>query len=147
MLVQLAEEFGLSRHRCKLLNNEYFAALARIAWADGVLITDEMADFIDVANLLDISADALDAALDQPELAIVSVASAHFELHLGDLVALTGDISRPRFSLRPTLTPSRARRARPATTASRSWGRPLSPGWQGLSRYSDVKPVPHAAAV
>ncbi|TFD91495.1 DNA polymerase III subunit epsilon [Cryobacterium serini] len=95
-LVQLAEELGLSRHRCELLHGEYFAALARIAWADGTLTTDEMADLVDVANLLDISADALDAALDQPEQATASVASAHFELHLGDLVVLTGDMNRPR---------------------------------------------------
>ncbi|TFB73202.1 DNA polymerase III subunit epsilon [Cryobacterium glaciale] len=95
-LVQLAEELGLSRHRCELLHGEYFAALARIAWGDGVLTTDEMADLVDVANLLDISADALDAALDEPEEAIVAVASAHFELHLGDLVVLTGDMTRPR---------------------------------------------------
>ncbi|MDJ0339335.1 exonuclease domain-containing protein [Cryobacterium sp. PH31-O1] len=95
-LVQLAEELGLSRHRCELLHGEYFAALARIAWADGVLTTDEMADLVDVANLLDISADALDAALDCSEPAVVVVASAHFELHLGDLVVLTGEMMRPR---------------------------------------------------
>jgi DNA polymerase-3 subunit epsilon len=95
-LVLLAGELGLSRHRCELLHHEYFAALARIAWADGVLTTDEMADLVDVANLLDIEADALDAALDQPPPSLLAPTTAHFELHLGDLVVLTGDMSRLR---------------------------------------------------
>ncbi len=77
-LVQLAEELGFSRHRCELLHGEYFAALARITWADGLLTTDEMADLVDVANLFDISADALHAALDQPEQAIVVASTRHY---------------------------------------------------------------------
>lgn len=95
-LVMLAEELGLSRHRCELLHVEYFTVLARIAWADGVLTTAEMADLVDVANLLDIEADALDAALDAPTPSPVTLTTAHFELHLGDLVVLTGEMMRPR---------------------------------------------------
>ena len=95
-LVLLAEELGLSRHRCELLHAEYFDVLARIAWADGVLTTVEMADLVDVANLLDIEADALDAALEAPAPTLVVLTAAHFELHLGDLVVLTGEMARPR---------------------------------------------------
>ncbi|MBB5639912.1 exonuclease domain-containing protein [Cryobacterium roopkundense] len=95
-LVLLAEELGLSRHRCEVLHSEYFTALARIAWSDNVLTTAEMADLVDVANLLDIPADALDAALDQPAASLIVVTTAHFKLHLGDLVVLTGDMARPR---------------------------------------------------
>ena len=95
-LVMLAEELGLSRHRCELLHAEYFDLLARIAWTDGVLTTQEMGDLVDVANLLDIEADALDAALEAPAPPVEVLASAHFELHLGDLVVLTGEMARPR---------------------------------------------------
>lgn len=95
-LVLLAADLGLSRRRCELLHSEYFTALARIAWSDGILTTDEMADLVDVANLLDISADVLDAALEQPDPSPIVVTNAHFELHLGDLVVLTGDMARAR---------------------------------------------------
>ena len=44
---------------------------ARIACADGIVIMDETAGLVNVANLLDISAEALDAALDQPQPALV----------------------------------------------------------------------------
>ena len=95
-LLLLAEELGLSRRRCELLHREYFAALARIAWSDNVLTEDEMADLVDVANLLDIPSDALDAALDEPATPLVVVTSSQFELHVDDLVVLTGDMARPR---------------------------------------------------
>ena len=95
-LVLLAEELGLSRRRCELLHTEYFDVLARIAWADGILTTEEMADLVDVANLLDIEADALDAALEAPAPTLVMLPTTHFELRLGDFVVLTGEMARQR---------------------------------------------------
>ncbi|TFD65701.1 hypothetical protein [Cryobacterium ruanii] len=45
---------------------------------DGILTTDERAELVDVANLLDIAADSLDSALDQPEQAIVVASTRHY---------------------------------------------------------------------
>ncbi|TDW31086.1 exonuclease domain-containing protein [Cryobacterium psychrophilum] len=100
-LVQLADELGISRHSCEALHLEYFAGLTRIAWEDGILTMDEMADLVDVGNLLDLSLEAISAALEAPtplaseSLAGVDPASA-FALQPGDLVVLTGDMTRPR---------------------------------------------------
>ncbi len=100
-LVQLADELGISRHSCEALHREYFAGLTRIAWEDGILTTDEMADLVDVGNLLELSLEVVSAALDAPtllsaeSLAVVDPAQA-FALQPGDLVVLTGDMTRSR---------------------------------------------------
>jgi DNA polymerase-3 subunit epsilon len=99
-LVVLAEELGIGRQSCEALHREYFAALTRLAWSDGILTTDEMGDLVDVANLLDLSADTVTDALDGPQQltaeSLVVAAGPQFELQPGDLVVLTGDMSRAR---------------------------------------------------
>ncbi len=100
-LVQLAEESGMNRTTCEKLHLEYFDTLARVAWADGELTDNEMADLVDVANLLDIPTDALTAVLDaasapQPAALAPDWAAPEFTLSPGDLIVLTGEMSRAR---------------------------------------------------
>jgi DNA polymerase-3 subunit epsilon len=95
----LADELGLSRRTCEALHLDYFDSLTRLAWSDGILTTDEMGDLVEVGNLLDLSTETIAAALDAaPEPADESPADAfsQFELRRGDLVVLTGDMSRAR---------------------------------------------------
>lgn len=99
-LLQLADELGVSRSTCEALHFDYFAALTRLAWSDGMLTTDEMGDLVDVANLLDLPTETITAALDAPPKPAADslgvVTGSQFELRPGDLVVLTGDMTRAR---------------------------------------------------
>ncbi|HZK58405.1 MAG TPA: DNA polymerase III subunit epsilon, partial [Cryobacterium sp.] len=98
-LALLADELGLSRRTCEALHLDYFHSLTRLAWSDGILTTDERGDLVEVGNLLDLSTETIADALDAPpEPADESPAAAfpQFELRPGDLVVLTGDMSRAR---------------------------------------------------
>lgn len=95
-LVALAEQLGISRTTCESLHIEYFAQLTAVAWADGVLTADEMTELMQVADLLDIPAEVVAAALDQPASAPGAPVAAPFSLVPGDLVVLTGEMARPR---------------------------------------------------
>jgi DNA polymerase-3 subunit epsilon len=110
-LVGLAEELGLDRNTCVALHLEYFESLARVAWADGILTADEIADLAAVGRILDIPATALTDALQQPsasrhaEQAGAEPAAAggpptvdipRFVLESGDRIVLTGEMTRGR---------------------------------------------------
>ncbi|AWB89679.1 exonuclease domain-containing protein [Salinibacterium hongtaonis] len=99
-LVALAERLGLSRDTCANLHIDYFQQLVRVAWADGVLTDDEIADLMLVADLLDVRTSIVEdalagagAVLSAPEDTGISV---QFSLAPGDLIVLTGDMIRPR---------------------------------------------------
>ncbi len=101
-LVSLAEEVGLSRNTCQQLHLEYFNQLADVAWSDGVLTGAEMADLVAVGNLLDIPTEAIAASLEARETKTnagptnTSLAVGAFALTPGDLIVLTGEMTRPR---------------------------------------------------
>lgn len=106
-LVQLAEDLGLSRTTCADLHAQYFDELTQVAWADGVLTDAEMADLVEVANLLDLPTETIAAALDDPtrrsssdarnERRVSRPASLQtFLLEPGALIVLTGEMTRPR---------------------------------------------------
>lgn len=104
-LVALAEDLGIDRATVETLHLEYFDQLTKVAWADGVLTTAEMADLVEVGNLLDVPTAAIAKAFDQPvaasvaelvEAPIVEAARPTFTLVPGDLIVLTGEMSRPR---------------------------------------------------
>ena len=105
-LVSLAETLGISRSTCEELHRHYFEQLTGIAWADGVLTDAEMADLVEVGNLLDIPTELIAAALDESsarkgaaagsEGAEPSLAVGEFALRPGDLIVLTGEMMRPR---------------------------------------------------
>ncbi len=74
---------------------QYFAAVAAVAWRDGVLTEDEKADLEAVGSLLAIPATLVSDAMIPPLVSAPAVVNP-FELHPGDLVVLTGEMSRPR---------------------------------------------------
>ncbi|MBF4635148.1 DNA polymerase III subunit epsilon [Agreia pratensis] len=114
-LVRLAGELSISRSTCERLHIEYFEAVVNVAWADGVLTLDEIADLTAVATLLGLPAVYVAAAVEPPAKsagrhaapmeadgsaesegsASPRVAGA-FRLEVGDLVVLTGDMRRSR---------------------------------------------------
>lgn len=98
-LVQLAEEYGISRASCEQLHRRYFDDLTAIAWADGVLTVDEISTLVAVGKLLRITAETIAGAMQRPtdaaEPAVSDYARA-FSLAPGDLVVLTGEMARSR---------------------------------------------------
>lgn len=100
-LVRTADELSISRDTCARLHHDYFDALTRIAWADGVLTTDEIADLAAVAKLLSIEGAYLAAAFQRPaaetgDAAPGAIVPGAFRLSHGDHVVLTGEMNRPR---------------------------------------------------
>ncbi|ASD22762.1 DNA polymerase III subunit epsilon [Cryobacterium sp. LW097] len=103
-LVRLAGELGLNRATCEALHRQYFAALTALAWSDGILTGAELADLVSVGMLLAIPTATIAAALDEtrqqtPAPAVAAPAGADFVLVAGDLVVLTGEMSRTRSEL------------------------------------------------
>lgn len=95
-LVELAERLGISRESAVQLHRDYFNAVADAAWADGVLTEAEIADLCAVGDLLDIDMAAIAAALEPRGATARPALVAQFELTPGDLVVLTGEMTRPR---------------------------------------------------
>jgi DNA polymerase III subunit epsilon len=102
-LVALAEHLDISRQTIVTLHGEYFDALVRTAWADGELTEDELADIVAVADLLDIATERIAEATEAARWVTLretvretSIAVTAFQLAAGDLIVLTGEMSRPR---------------------------------------------------
>jgi DNA polymerase-3 subunit epsilon len=100
-LVGLASVLEIGHDSAARLHQDYFDSLVKTAWADGVLTVDEIADLATVAKLLDIPAERVTAALQPPatsraEPAPTSGSVPAFALAEGDLIVLTGEMSRPR---------------------------------------------------
>lgn len=98
-LAATAEELGLTRAEVEALHNEYYAALLAAAWVDGVLAESEKNDLVAVAGLLRLPG----ANTDRPVVSQHGPAGSspedranEFMLVAGDLVVLTGEMSRPR---------------------------------------------------
>lgn len=121
-LAGIANSLGLSRSTVKELHRVYFTQVARVAWSDHELTTDEKADLDLVGDLLQIDAfeqtkilseekeRAVSNALDQKESEVPAAlggpaleASNRFGLQSGDLVVLTGDMIRPRAEIEADL--------------------------------------------
>ncbi|TFD87958.1 DNA polymerase III subunit epsilon [Cryobacterium lactosi] len=103
-LVRLAADLGLGRATCESLHRQYYAALTALAWSDGILTGAELADLVSVGMLLALPTDTIAASLDEtrqqtPALATAVSAGAGFALVAGDLVVLTGEMSRTRSDL------------------------------------------------
>jgi DNA polymerase III subunit epsilon len=102
-LVKLADALELGRSACERLHLAYFGALTTVAWADAILTEAERADLQSVALLLRIPDDVIARALMAPSGPDTNAGDttstlqvAEFRLQVGDLVVLTGDMSRPR---------------------------------------------------
>ncbi|HEY4268570.1 MAG TPA: exonuclease domain-containing protein [Galbitalea sp.] len=97
-LVKLADQLELSRTTCERLHLSYFNAVAAVAWADNILTPDEISDLTQLSRLLRIPDDVVEKALTQPSAigASDSPELSDFVLRVGDIVVLTGDMTRPR---------------------------------------------------
>lgn len=110
-LASAAEELGFSRVEIEDLHAQYYGALARVAWADGVLTDDEEHDLDAVAELLGIASDARQTIMAGAGGSTGSAADNEggfrehtdtativnaFTLAPGDLIVLTGEMTRPR---------------------------------------------------
>lgn len=97
-LVALAEEAGIGRSTCEKLHGDYFDALVAVAWSDGVLSAEEIADLAAVAELLSIEDVHFAAALERPATPVAAAAASIdvFRLKAGDEIVLTGDMVRAR---------------------------------------------------
>ena len=95
-LVELAETLGISRKIVEELHLEYFSAVAAAAWSDGILTEHEKADLRAVGELLGITPIVIEGGMNAPLTAAVAPRSVGLELQAGDLVVLTGEMSRPR---------------------------------------------------
>lgn len=98
-LVDLANELGIDRSSIEQLHLDYFDSVAAAAWDDGVLTDAELADLASVADLLEVPTERLTRALEPVSAPRV----ATFALRRGDVVVLTGDMSRPRAEIEAQL--------------------------------------------
>lgn len=97
-LIAAADELGIGRAAIRVLHERYFDDLTAVAWLDGVLTDDELMDLATVARLLSIDDERLVAAV-EPREALEDAGERvvdRFVLAPGDLVVLTGEMSRPR---------------------------------------------------
>lgn len=98
-LVAVAEELSIGRSAARELHTLYVRELARAAWTDGVITSDERQDLLTVAVLLRMTEHEVDAILHSERTSsptpVASVVGS-FSLESGDLVVFTGDMSRPR---------------------------------------------------
>lgn len=101
-LVDLAGRYGIGRSTVEKLHHDYFLALVRLAWADGIVTEAERTDIQAVGELLEIAPDVVDYTLadDSPWRAAgaeqLSQTVSGFALQSGDEIVLTGEMTRPR---------------------------------------------------
>jgi len=102
-LVASAERHGLDRVAVERLHEEYFDALTRVAWEDGILTEAEIDELLAVAEVLDLPTPVIERALDPQRAARImfeprrpDTPAVGFALAPGDVVVLTGEMRRPR---------------------------------------------------
>jgi len=91
-LVDLANELGIDRSTVERLHGDYFDSVASAAWEDGELSEAELVDLASVADLLEVPTERLARAMEPIHVA----PTERFALHAGDVVVLTGDMTRQR---------------------------------------------------
>jgi DNA polymerase-3 subunit epsilon len=102
-LQALAERHGIGRAVAEGLHREYFQALTRVAWEDGILTEAEIDELLAVSELLELPTSFIEQALDPQRAARImfeprppDAPAGGFALAPGDAVVLTGEMARPR---------------------------------------------------
>ncbi|MET0236144.1 MAG: hypothetical protein ABW224_15980 [Kibdelosporangium sp.] len=97
-LVAVAKDLGLQRGETQELHRRYLVALAKRAWADGLVTDAERDDLRQVTMLLGLGEDEIDHALASARLTtgrnLPTVGD--FQLRAGDCVVFTGQMTLPR---------------------------------------------------
>ncbi|WOQ17357.1 exonuclease domain-containing protein [Raineyella sp. W15-4] len=98
LLLQVAEDLGLTAEQVREANSTYLASVAAAAWADGVVTPAEHESIRAIAQMLGLTAEDADAALAEiHDHGCAETASRpEFRLEPGDRVVFTGDMQRPR---------------------------------------------------
>jgi len=98
-----AELRGIGRASAESLHREYFRALTRVAWEDGILTEAEIDELLAVSELLELPTTFIEEALDPQRAARImfeprrpDAPPGGFALAAGDAVVLTGEMVRPR---------------------------------------------------
>lgn len=107
-LVAMANELGIGQATARELHERYFASVSEAAWRDGILTDEGRNDLTTIAELLSIPAGHLETASrarpeSGPQGPGVGAASTTPFLEPGDLIVLTGDMSRPRDAITAAL--------------------------------------------
>jgi DNA polymerase-3 subunit epsilon len=96
-LVASADDLGIERSTAQLLHRKYLAGLVAAAWTDGVITEQEREDLNLVATLLAVSDSDLKDLIDSGATETQTTESFDaFQLHVGDLVVFTGQMTRDR---------------------------------------------------
>lgn len=98
-LVDLAAGLGIDRKRCMELHTYYLEQLIASAWADEVITPDEQAELFLVASVLGVPGRIVESGLaGKPTTAEVIPAGATYSYSVtaGDVIVLTGTMTRPR---------------------------------------------------
>lgn len=102
-LQAFAERHGITRAVAQGLHREYFQALTRVAWEDGILTEAEIDELLAVSELLELPTSFIEQALDPQRAARImfeprrsDAPAGGFALAAGDAVVLTGEMGRPR---------------------------------------------------
>lgn len=102
-LQEHAERHGIGRTTAEGLHREYFRALTRVAWEDGILTEAEIDELLAVSELLELPTSVVEQALDPQRAARImfeprrpDAPAGGFRLGPGDEVVLTGELGRPR---------------------------------------------------
>ena len=106
-LIATANDLGIGQTTVRELHGKYFASVSAVAWADGSLTEDELNELTTIAGLLGISAQELEAVSRTtretvPPVPATAALTSSF-LVPGDLIVLTGDMSRPRNAIEAEL--------------------------------------------
>ena len=123
-LIELATSLGLSREQTDVAHDSYVAALARQAWADGVVTQDEMDDLVLVGGLLGVGEAAVCAKIEESEGCVAegigsgrATPAGAFALEPGDRVVFTGEV--PGFSRDSLVAEAEALGLVPVSSVSR----------------------------
>lgn len=100
-LVAMANELGIGQATARRLHERYLAAALEVAWANGLLTDEARNDLTILAELISIPAEHLETVSRPrpgtgPQVPGVRATYTTSFLEPGDLIVLTGDMSRPR---------------------------------------------------
>ena len=102
-LAAVAEQRGIGRPAAERLHREYFTALTRAAWQEGILTEAEIDELLAVSEVLALPTVVIEQALDPQRAARIMFEPRHpdapaggFALEPGDVVVMTGELNRPR---------------------------------------------------
>jgi len=103
-LEALAQGLGLTPEDVRLAHRAYFDGLVATAWEDHVLTDAEAAEIRSVSELLSIDEDVVASSLAAAPSTPAPLLTGGFRLEPGDIVVLTGEMSKPREAWSEVLT-------------------------------------------